>query len=130
MKTMYQIFVSGIPKAQPRPRMAGNGRVYNPHSADAWKGEIKAAFIACWRGAIADPVSLKAVFYLPMPKRPKNAGECTAHAVKPDLDNLLKAAMDAMTSARVWEDDSQVYKIESEKRYSPSMTGAQIIIEA
>jgi hypothetical protein len=47
MKVIYQLFVNGIPKAQPRPRMTSNGHVYNPKSADAWKEEIKATFLPC-----------------------------------------------------------------------------------
>jgi Holliday junction resolvase RusA-like endonuclease len=131
MKTIYQLFVNGIPKAQPRPRLASNGKVFNPRSADAWKEEVKAAFVSCRRETISTPVYLKVIFYLPTPKRKnKNDIENMKHNVKPDLDNLLKALMDAMTNVRIWEDDALVFKIESEKWYSPTKTGARIIIEA
>jgi len=131
MKTIYQLFVNGLPKAQPRPRLASNGKVFNPHSADAWKKEIQAAFLACRRETITTPVSLTVKFYLPAPKsKNKNDMESMKHNVKPDLDNLLKAVMDAMTGVEIWEDDALVYKIQSEKWYTPIKTGAQIIIEA
>jgi len=129
-KTTYQLFVDGIPKAQPRPRLANNGKVFNPKSTDAWKEEIKAAFLMCRRETITIPVFLKVVFYLPTPKACKKFGEVVRHFAKPDLDNLLKAVMDAITSVRIWEDDALVFKIESEKWYSPDKTGAQFIIEA
>jgi len=34
VKTVYSLFVSGVPKAQPRPRLTASGKVYNPHTAD------------------------------------------------------------------------------------------------
>lgn len=35
----------------------------------------------------------------------------------PDIDNYLKAIMDAMTQAGVWHDDKQVVRVEAEKRF-------------
>ena len=131
MKIVYQLFVKGIPKAQPRPRMTANGHVFNPKSADAWKAEIQAAFLMCRKETITEPVYLKVCFYLPMPKdMKKSEDECIRHAHKPDLDNLLKAVMDALTSVHVWKDDALVFKTDCEKWYSPAKTGASIIIEA
>ena len=118
-KVIYERFVSGTPKAQPRPRMTANGHVYNPDSAKAWKEKIEAAFIACRKETITEPVCLEVCFYLPMPNDiKKSADGCARHARKPDLDNLLKAVMDALTSAGVWKDDSLVFKIEAQKWYS------------
>lgn len=130
MKTMYHLFVNGVPKAQPRPRMAADGKVYNPHSANAWKEEIKAAFFLCRKPTLTGPVCLRVTFYLPMPKKMKvDEGRAVPHTVKPDTDNLLKAVMDAMTTVKVWTDDALVYRIEAGKYYGEK-TGAQIIVEA
>lgn len=43
-------------------------------------------------------------------------GELT-HTSKPDLDNLIKSITDALTGL-VWNDDSQIYELHAEKRYS------------
>jgi Holliday junction resolvase RusA-like endonuclease len=134
MKTAYQVFVKGIPKAQPRPRMATNGHVYNPDSADAWKEKIKATFIGISRrnATITDPVHLKVTFFMPVPKGMKidsTDGRYVPHTKKPDADNLLKAVMDALTEVWVWKDDSLVYRTEVIKWYASEETGAQIIIE-
>jgi Holliday junction resolvase RusA-like endonuclease len=51
------------------------------------------------------------------------------HGKKPDVDNLLKAVMDAMTTAEVWKDDALVYATEAGKWYAAGKTGAQIIVE-
>ena len=128
MKVMYHLFVDGIPKAQPRPRMTAKGHAYNPHSADAWKEEIKATFRPVLRPTITGPVRLQASFFLPKPKSMKNAGNI-AHAKKPDTDNLLKAVMDSLTAVGVWVDDAQVYRIETGKYYALKKPGAQIIVE-
>lgn len=39
------------------------------------------------------------------------------HTKKPDLDNLTKQLKDAMTRLQFWEDDRQVVRTASEKRY-------------
>lgn len=36
---------------------------------------------------------------------------------KPDIDNLLKAALDALTDAGMWSDDSQVVQVNAAKMY-------------
>jgi len=115
-KTAYSLFVKGIPKAQPRPRMTASGQVFNPHGADAWKEEIMAAFLSCRRSAITEPVHLSANFFLPKPKAMKEVeGMRIPYAKKPDLDNLLKAVMDAMTAVCVWHDDALVFAVDASK---------------
>lgn len=127
---LYHLFVNGAPKPQPRPRMAANGHVYNPHSADSWKEEIKFCFRPCLKATIKAPVHLRVVFYLPCPKSLKDNGISNVpHVKKPDTDNLLKSLMDALTELKVWEDDCLVYAIEASKWYGRKKVGAQIIIE-
>ena len=132
MKTEYRVFVKGIPKAQPRPRMTANGHVYNPDSADAWKEEVKAAFTAYSGERITAPVHLRVYFFMPVPKGMKiesKDNRYVPHIKKPDADNLLKAVMDAMTEAGVWKDDALVFWTESTKWYASDVTGAEIIVE-
>ena len=130
MKIIYQLFVSGTPKAQPRPRMARNGHVYNPKSADAWKEEIKAAFLSCRKSTITGPVSLTVRFSLPVPKSMKMENSVPVpHTKKPDTDNLLKAVMDSLTAVGVWKDDAQVFETFAGKYYIGRKTGAQIIVQ-
>jgi Holliday junction resolvase RusA-like endonuclease len=126
---MYHLFVNGIPKPQPRPRTAANGHVYNPHTADAWKEDVKAAFLPCLKPTITGPVRLTVRFSLPMPKGMKITGAAAPHVKKPDADNLLKAVMDSLTAVCVWKDDAQVFETLAGKYYTGEKTGAQIIIE-
>jgi Holliday junction resolvase RusA-like endonuclease len=133
MKTViYHLFVRGVPKAQPRPRMTTSGHVYNPDTATAWKELIQASFMQVRKQAITLPVHLKVSFFLPRPKRmaDEEAHRSIPHVHKPDVDNLLKAVMDSMTEAGVWKDDALVFATEAAKWYAQGdKTGAQIIVE-
>jgi Holliday junction resolvase RusA-like endonuclease len=95
MKKIYDIFVAGMPKAQPRPRMAKTGHMYNPPSADVWKILIKAAFrkvISTDAKPISGPVKLDIRFLFYRAEVPKDV--LLPHTSKPDRDNLEKAVMD------------------------------------
>lgn len=46
-----------------------------------------------------------------------------------DLDNLVKAAKDALTAARVWDDDSQVVELVARKAVSKREPRAEILVE-
>jgi Holliday junction resolvase RusA-like endonuclease len=74
------------------------------------------------------PLRLEVEFYLPRPKARKNNDYV---AVKPDIDNLLKSTMDALSNAGVWHDDAQVAAIVSTKRYESAnqAIGAVIRLE-
>lgn len=62
--------------------------------------------------------------YMPIPRsKLKSEREAmrstpTPHTCKPDLDNMLKNMLDALTRLGFWRDDSQVARIVAEKRYS------------
>ena len=127
-KVLYQLFVNGIPKAQPRPRMTAKGHVYNPNSADAWKEEIKNVFRPVLKQTIDEPVFLRVSFFLPG-KTSSVSEQNIPFEKKPDLDNLLKAVMDAMTNIGVWKDDALVCATDTSKWYAKKKTGAQIIVE-
>jgi Holliday junction resolvase RusA-like endonuclease len=112
--------------------MAANGHVYNPHTADSWKEEIKACFCQCQKPTITAPVHLRVSFFLPWPKSMKDTGGISnvPHAKKPDTDNLLKSTMDALTELKVWQDDALVFSIDASKWYGRKKVGAQVIIES
>lgn len=96
-----------------------------------WRAEIVAAAMvakvkAGW-GPANGPVVVDLVFYLPRPKghygSGRNAGvlKDSAPAVpttKPDGDKLTRAALDALTTAAVYRDDSQVVDVRARKRFA------------
>lgn len=140
------IYVHGLPVGQPRVRACVRGRhagVYDPGTANEWKAcVIKAARDAMKEAAIAQfdgAVRLYARFMLPRPKGHFKTGKLffetrksapAFHTKKPDLDNLEKSTMDALTNAGVWLDDSQVAFKDTAKRYTETAgaIGATIIV--
>jgi Holliday junction resolvase RusA-like endonuclease len=128
LKSVYSVFVHGIPKAQPRPRMTRTGHTYNPDTAKAWKEAIQAVFLPIRKEPIDDAVYIIVYFYMPRPKGMKKQDATAPHTKKPDIDNLLKAVMDALTDIKIWRDDSLVYFIQAHKWYAGDMPGAHISI--
>jgi len=78
---------------------------------------------------VEGPIALKIGFILPRPKAHKKENFVT---VKPDLDNLLKSTIDALTDRGVWRDDAQVAEIHTTKQYETANVapGATISIYA
>lgn len=126
------IVIHGVSKAQPRVKAYRRGShvgVYTPNTADAWKEQVMLA-ASLYRGQFATgALRLEVEFYLPRPQAHKHDDYV---AVKPDLDNLLKSTMDALTNAGVWHDDAQVAAVVMSKRYESAnqSIGAVIRLEA
>ena len=70
---------------------------------------------------ITGPVQVYVTFYMPIPKStPKKDAawmDGAPHFKKPDIDNLLKAALDLL-SGKVFDDDSYVARQSAEKVYT------------
>lgn len=122
--SQISIMVKGNPVAQPRPRATIRGgkiRVYNKSTSNEWKGSVMAAFKDYINLNIDAPVNIEIMYYMKRPKsmlRKKDIFDIIPHIKKPDLDNLNKAVLDALTSARVWVDDSRVFNISASKFYT------------
>ncbi len=71
---------------------------------------------------LVGPVAVRLIFAMPKPARPKWPWP----AVKPDVDKLERAVLDAMTDAGVWKDDAQVVDLHSSKHY-PGPAVAQTV---
>ena len=70
-----------------------------------------------------DAIRLRLIAYFPVPKSysKKMRSECVTGlikpTVKPDIDNVVKAALDAMNGV-VYADDKQVFEVIVSKRYT------------
>ena len=113
--------VHGDPKGQPRPRAFarfGKARVYDPGTAEGWKSQIAIAakpFIPAT--PFVNDVAIIIAFRFARPKAHYGSSKgvrhlkTTApgwHLQKPDIDNLAKAVLDALTTIGMWHDDSQI----------------------
>lgn len=121
---MIDFFVVGIPKATPRMKAFSRGNragVYDPGSANDWKAlVVMQAKKYCPPHPFEGGIRCDLTFYLPRPKNfdaKKYTEGLIPHTSKPDLDNLWKAVLDALTNAGMWRDDSQVYRGEVIKWY-------------
>ena len=114
--------VPGVPIAQPRIKatsIGGYARVYTPKTADAYKASVAIAFKTAYGGNPIDgPVRVDIEFVMPRSKAmiwKKREMPSEWHTKKPDIDNLAKAAMDALYGL-AWIDDSQVCSVVIIKR--------------
>ncbi len=144
MKEVFEFHVHGEPTGQPRQRhhirKIGEtfvAKSYDPGTAQPWKDciarEVRAAGLL---GLMLDcPIGLEALFIFKRPKSHFRTGKNAAllregivywHISKPDMDNIVKAAKDALTDLGVWRDDSLVCRETLEKHYAigagPSIT--------
>ncbi len=137
MKTI-EFTAWGKPKAQPRAKACIRGKhagVYDPGTADDWKSIVRSAAKEAWNGVpFNGPVKVYLRFYMPRPKSHfgKNGLKQSVPnyvTTKPDLDNLEKSVLDAVTNVGMWRDDSQVVEVSKAKKYSVDKPLAWVKIE-
>jgi len=92
--------------------------VESSKKAPAWRMDVRVALMDDENQPKAyfdGPVHIELEFVMPRPlSAPKRS---TPPAVKkPDLDKLQRAVFDAISSAGVWRDDSQVVSVVASKR--------------
>lgn len=124
---MVTFAVYAVPIAQPRQRsavVAGQVRTYTPakHPVNIFKGQV----VLDWRRTVGDmspidePMWLRVLFALPRPKakcRKKDGTSRLRHASKPDIDNLVKSLVDALTGL-AWTDDRLISEVHATKVYA------------
>lgn len=118
--------VVGIPVPQ------GSKRVFNGRLVDVnhsklrdWRALV-ATSLPTQQTLLAGPVSVRLDFYLPRPKGHFGSGRNAAvlrpsaplyPAVKPDIDKLVRACLDALTGM-AFRDDSQVVSLHARKLFA------------
>jgi len=118
-KTELLIEVHGEPASQGSHSVI-NGRIVQVNSSKHKKWRNAVVFAALdvlppdWV-PINEPVELSIVFYLP---RPKTVQDREWPSVMPDLDKLIRAVADSLTTAGVYSDDARIVVIHAQKRYA------------
>lgn len=136
-------FVPGRPAPQgskrPLGRRGGFGKHVMIESSKAvkpWRADIREAFADCEPHLFvttAGPVALivMIVFVMPRPVATPKRKPTPPHVKRPDLDKLVRAVFDALKSAGVYADDSQVITVHAHKRVAElgETTGAMIHVQ-
>ena len=128
IENAIDIVIAGAPTSKGRPRFSRrSGRAFTPsktmQAEDTLAGRALVA-LAPWRERLPlqGPLVLCAVFTLPVPKSWSKKDRAAAldgskrPTGKPDVDNLVKLATDALNGV-VWVDDSQLVSVTMSKCY-------------
>lgn len=123
---MIVIDLAGVPVPKGRPRFSRKtGHTYTPTKTRSYEDAVKFAASEAMKGRVPfeGPCSMRIIASLPVPaswskKKQTAAREQTLlHTKRPDVDNFMKCALDALNEV-VFRDDSQVVKIVATKLYS------------
>lgn len=125
---MIHITIPGAPRGKGRPRFAKRGnfvKTYTDAKTVSYENLVAYAGAEAMRGRppIKGAVNVSMDVNVGIPaswsKKKKQAaidGEIRP-TTKPDLDNIIKAVMDALNDV-VWQDDKQVVQLQVAKYYS------------
>ena len=138
-----QVFVPGLPRAQPRPRMrvSRTGRFLGMNGRDdaitrclAWRHAVALAAQAAWRRDLLEgPVNVELHFQFEHPpSHLRQDGSLRKraprhHTSRPDGENLSKALCDALNGV-IYRDDSQIVELRVTKSYGPE-PGCLVIVQ-
>lgn len=111
-----------VPKARPRFTMAGGkARTYTPTSSAAYETTVGLLAHAAMQGGEpmkgALHVQVQAFFTVPHSWSKKRKAAASWHASRPDLDNVVKSALDGLNRV-AFADDGQVASVYATKAYS------------
>jgi len=125
--------VDGPPKGKGRPRFTSKGFAYTPPETKEYEKRIQqAAWVQMALQKLEAStrrcsVIIEAVMEIPKSwsnvKRMEAEYGALQHTTKPDLDNIVKAALDGMEGA-VYVSDKQVTSIKARKMYCHPDRGA------
>lgn len=107
-----------VPKG--RPRMTRSGRVYTPKRTKDYELKVKLAAKRAFgdRSVIEGPVFVELIIFRKVPKAKSQKGlEGSLCDIGYDIDNICKAALDAVNNSGIWMDDRQVAMLNAEKRW-------------
>ena len=147
-RLLLSVRIPGEPVGKGRPRVAvrnGRAHAYTPAATASWEARAEWHMGSAWgahRGPEEGPVSVRVLALKSRPKAllPKDQGGTapksrppvvtrTVRTTKPDGDNVIKAAADALVNAGVLRDDVQVVRWEAWSLYPALGEEAGVIVE-
>ena len=128
-----EIFFPFEPKPKGRPRFTRMGRAYTPKTTHDYEKQLREYYKENCKDFYNSAIQVKMTFNMPIPKsltkkqRAQILSGEVKYVKKPDLDNLIKSATDALIGV-AFEDDNLITKIIAEKKYTSSTPGTQMEI--
>lgn len=122
----YEFEMIGEITGKARPRMnPKTGRAYTPNKTKLYEYGLRQWFIRAYPSfkPIENKCKVNIIAYFDIPKSTSKKKKMemlnneTTPTKKPDIDNITKIVLDAMNKF-AFKDDTQVTKLEVEKRYS------------
>jgi Holliday junction resolvase RusA-like endonuclease len=121
-----EVHTAPVPKA--RPRLGKGGRVFTPRGTELAEHRIREAWLAAGHGLLAGPLYVEIAVRVPRPLTHyrTSRGERLAEllpsaprwpAVRPDLDNYAKTALDALHGV-AYADDGVIVRLYLAKTYA------------
>lgn len=122
-----EFYVPGVPVPQGSKRHVGGGRMIEANKRlPKWRLDVKNVAREARAGRqFTEAVSVFLDFDMP---RPKTVKRIRPH-VRPDIDKLTRAILDALTLAGVLVDDGQVVTLHAVKRYAPDEPGVRVVVK-
>jgi Holliday junction resolvase RusA-like endonuclease len=126
VKKEVSFIVHGKPIGKGRPRFTRSGHTYTPQATKDYERKVSvAAFTAMVEANVTTtdrPVVARIEAYFPIPvswskKRQIEAQLGATFPSKPDIDNVVKAALDGCNGI-VYDDDAQVHHLVCSKHYA------------
>jgi len=111
------------PQPKGRPRLS-NGHAYTPQKTRDYEEAVKLIARTQIKRPLSGEIRASVNFYVQTPKSWSKAKFQLAErgqirpAVKPDIDNLAKAILDALNSGIGYNDDKQIVELHLQKFYS------------
>lgn len=132
----WSCIIHGDPVGQGRPRFSRRRdgvHTYNPERSEAWRSVAVETMCCHWDGGPIDaPCTVEVRAVLQRPKRlmrrcdPEWRLPCPC---KPDVDNVAKAVLDALTEAKVLSDDARVVRLVVTKHYTAMDEGPRVEVD-
>lgn len=128
MTAAIDITIPGAPTAKGRPRFSRkSGRAFTPARTQQAEDTLAGRALVELAGVrdrlpLLGALRLEAIFVMPIAaswskKKQEQARRGDLHPTgRPDVDNLVKLATDALNGV-VWRDDSQLVEVRTTKRY-------------
>ena len=128
MIPFFHLAIQGTPVAKGRPRMAPSGHVYTPEKTRHYEQRIRevTAIAMAGRSATKSAVIVHvAAIFEPPPSATRTRRAAIlkngTHAIKPDIDNVVKAALDGICFENgAICDDKQIIELCAFKQYGES----------